>query len=368
MYLFLFSISCVLCWIATRIVRYVALRYDITDKPVGERKIHTKPIPLLGGVGIFISLCTVIILYRYLSPASWPAIFDTHVLPRHLFGILSAGLILIIGGALDDAYNLRPRYQIIWPILAALTIIASGIGVEKLTNPFGGYIILSEPKWLLFYWHGIPRYFTLWSDTLTFFWLMTIIYTTKFLDGLDGLVSGMTVINSAIILALSVFFFVNIPTALIAAIVAGVFFGFLIWNFHPAKIFLGEAGSTLAGFLLGVLAIISGAKVATTVLILGIPILDGAWVIFQRICIDRRSPFQADKKHIHFRLLSAGFSQRQAVSILYLLAVIFGGTALFLQSIQKMYLLFGLFIAMAILMGILVKGPKNGDMGTKNTG
>lgn len=343
-YFFLFILACAFSWALTALVRAYALKRDITDKPVGSRKIHTHPIPLLGGVGVYFSIAIIIGAYALFAPVGWPALADAHVLPKHIIGIFFAGLFLVVGGALDDMFVFKPYQQIVWPIAAALTVILSGIGVEKITNPFGGYITLLDP----------------WSDILTFFWLLTIVYTTKFLDGLDGLVSGMTVINAMIIVFLSLFFFVNIPTALLAVIVAGSFFGFLIWNFNPAKIFLGEAGSTLAGFFLGVLAIISGAKVATTLLILGIPVLDGAWVIFRRTIIERRSPFEGDKKHIHFRLLDAGLSQRQAVFLLYGIAAACGTLALFLQSFQKVYALVSVGIGMAVLASILVRFEKKG--------
>lgn len=341
-YLFLFIFSCALAWFFTLGVKHFACARDITDKPKIARKIHTRPIPLLGGVGVYGAFALLVLGYLFFTPQGWPSITDTHVLQKHIFGILIAGFFLVLGGFLDDIYDLKPYQQVIWPIFAALTIIASGIGVEKLTNPFGGYISLNEPI----------------SDLLTFVWLLLIIYTTKFLDGLDGLVSGMTVINAWIIALLSLFFFINIPTAVLAIFVAGVFSGFLIWNFHPAKIFLGEAGSTLAGFLLGVLAIISGAKVATTLLILGIPVLDGIWVVFRRMIVEKRSPFHGDKKHIHFRLLDAGLSQRQAVLLLYMVAAICGGLALFLQSFQKIYALLTLFVGMVVFAYILILKEK----------
>jgi len=341
-YFFIFSSACGLTWLVTAGVRQFARTCDITDKPTEARKIHAKPIPLLGGVGIYISLALLIIGYLFFAPSSWPQLIDMHVIPKHIIGILIAGFLLMVGGFLDDIYNLKPYQQIIWPIFAALIVIASGIGVEKITNPFGGYIVLSK----------------LASDALTFVWLLVVIYTTKFLDGLDGLVSGMTVINASIIALLSLFFFVNIPTAILAVLVAGCFFGFLVWNFHPAKIFLGEAGSTLAGFLLGVLAIISGAKFATTLLILGIPILDGMWVIFRRMILEWRSPFQGDKKHIHFRLLDAGLSQRKAVFLLYGIAAACGGLALFLQSSQKIYALASVGIGMIVLIFFLIRKEK----------
>lgn len=332
-YFLLFALSLILSFFCTWCTKHFALRFDITDKPTEARKIHSKPIPLLGGIGIFVAFASMI-GFIMLFPSARYIIVDKHVLVPHILGLLMGGLLLTIGGFLDDKYNLKPHYQIIWPILASLAVMASGIGIKILTNPFGGVIDLSH---------------SMWSNVITFIWLLTAIYTTKFLDGLDGLVSGVTVIGCSIVALLSVLLFINIPTAHLATIIAGVYAGFLIWNFNPAKIFLGEAGSTLAGYLLGVLAIISGAKLATALLILGIPILDAIQVIFRRIFIDHTSPFKGDRKHIHFRLYDMGCTQRQAVLILYCIAAFFGLAALFLQSSQKVTALLVVFLLMILL-------------------
>ena len=324
-----FALSCIFTWLMKRI----ASACDITDKPTEARKIHTQPIPLLGGIGIFAAFCVIIALLLFFS-GTRNLIIDAHVRLWNVFGLILGGFFLIIGGFLDDRYNLKPHQQIIWPMLASFCVIASGIGIHVLTNPFGGVIDLTG---------------SIWSNVLTFVWLLTAIYTTKFLDGLDGLVSGITVIGSGIIALISIFFFINIPTAHLATISAGVYAGFLLWNFHPAKIFLGEAGSTLAGYLLGVLAIISGAKLATALLILGIPILDAAHVIIRRVIIERRSPFKGDRKHIHFRLYDRGCTHRQTVIILYCIAAFFGFAALFLQSSQKVTALFVVVLLMVLL-------------------
>ncbi|MEK7103089.1 MAG: MraY family glycosyltransferase, partial [Patescibacteria group bacterium] len=269
-----------------------------------------------------------------------PDIIGRHVEHSDLLFAALGGLLILVGGMLDDVYNLKPWQQIIWPIAAACIIVSAGIGIEHVSNPLGGTIELGG-----------------WSSVVTFMWLMVVMYTTKFLDGLDGLVSGMTVINAVIIAVLSLFFFINIPTAILAVIIASAYAGFLVFNFNPASIFLGESGSLLAGYFLGILAIISGAKLATTMLILGIPILDAVWVISRRMFIERRSPFQADRKHIHFRLLDAGLSQRQAVLVLYIFASIFGVAALFLQSTQKLIGVFVLIGVMVVLgVGVTMKG------------
>lgn len=330
-------------------VRRFALRYGIVDVPSGGRKLHAKPTPLLGGVAIYAALVVCIVAYYVLRPESWIALTDSHVHGKHIIGILLGGGILVIGGILDDIFSLQPRYQIFAPILAVIVVISFGIGVDILTNPFGGVIRLDQWNILLVWWNDLPRYFTVWADLITFIWLMGMIYTTKLLDGLDGLVSGITAIGAAIIALISILFFVSMPTAMLSSIIAGVFAGFLILNFYPAKLFLGEAGSTLAGYLLGVMAIISGAKFATLLLILGIPILDVAWVLIRRVIIEKSSPFVGDRKHLHFRMLDAGFSHRTAVLILYFFSASFGVAGLFLQSAEKM-------MALGVVLGVMVMG------------
>ena len=161
------------------------------------------------------------------------------------------------------------------------------------------------------------------------------------------MVPGVTAIGALVIFTVSLYW--DVPssgTSVLALILAGACLGFLIYNWHPAKIFLGEGGSVFCGFMLGVLAIISGSKIATALLIMGIPILDVIWVIIRRLW-QGRSPVSADRKHLHFRLLDIGLSQRQAVIFLYFLTAAFGVTSLFLRSRGKL-------IALAVLAGIMV--------------
>ncbi len=348
MFAVFFAVSFLVGTVATAIIRKFAIASDITDKPTESRKIHSKPIPLLGGVAVFATIFLMIIVILTIPDGS-RFLTDSHVTLKHIVGFLSGAFVLIVGGFLDDRYNLKPYHQIAFPLLTALIVIGSGIGVTSITNPLGGSINLTSVQFQLFTLNGVPYYFTLWSDILTFFWLLSTIYTTKFLDGLDGLVAGMTVIGCVVLFFISIFLFVNIPTASLASIIGGAFAGFLVWNFNPAKIFLGEAGSTLAGYVLGILAIISGAKFATALLILGIPLLDACHVIFRRLILERRSPFKGDRKHIHFRLYDMGCTQRQAVLILYCIAAFFGVTALFLQSSQKATALLVVFLLMILL-------------------
>ena len=181
---------------------------------------------------------------------------------------------------------------------------------------------------------------------------MGMMYTTKLLDGIDGLVTGVTAIGGFIIFLFTMTTKYYQPDiGLAALILAAACLGFLIFNWHPAKIFLGEGGSLLLGFILGVLAIISGGKIAIALLIMGIPIMDVIWTIIRRIK-DKKNPFKfADKKHLHFRLLDLGLSQKKTVLIYYGFSAIFGLSALFLQSRGKLIVLGALA---AIMLGVVV--------------
>ena len=346
-YLIPFLLSLIVSFILTAAIRKFSLRFNILDNPNSERKIHKHPIPLLGGLGIFLSfwiLISAIILFTDILPARY-------ISSRFLCGIFAASSIIMIGGIIDDIYSIKPRYQIIAPALASLAIIGAGAGVEFVTNPFGqGLWHLNKFQWHIADAAGRSLSFVLIADVFTFIWLMGMMFTTKLLDGLDGLVSGITTIGVFIIFALSLSDKTYQPdVSLIAIILAGSYLGFLFWNAHPAKIFLGEAGSIFSGFMLGMLAIISGGKVATALLIMGIPILDVAWVIIRRLFIDHRPIGAGDSKHLHFRLLTAGLSHRQSVLALCGLSALFGIASLFLQTQGKVYSLIILLLVMIIL-------------------
>jgi len=188
---------------------------------------------------------------------------------------------------------------------------------------------------------------------LAFIWLLTMIYTTKLLDGLDGLASGITMIASVLIFIVSLFWDVAFSgTSVLALIVAGATLGFLIFNWHPAKIFLGEGGSVFCGYILGVLAIISGSKIATALLIMGIPILDVVWVVVRRLFFGSGIA-RGDRKHLHFRLLEIGLTHSQAVIFLYIITTAFGLASLFLASSGKVIALVVLALFMIILVSCL---------------
>jgi UDP-GlcNAc:undecaprenyl-phosphate GlcNAc-1-phosphate transferase len=328
-----FLFAFVLSLVATKVTARLATNAGIVDRPTDPRKVHTKPIPLLGGAAIFVSIAFVVLLLL----ANTDALTGGEITIRHYLGFLLGGLVLMIGGYFDDRYNLPPRYAFISPVIAAFVAITFGIEVEKLTNPFGGVIYLSPVQ----------------SDVLVFVWLLVVMYTTKFLDGLDGLAAGVTAIGSLMVmlLALSAAYF-QPDVALLAAIALGALLGFLVWNFYPASVFLGEGGSTFVGYLLGTLAVISGGKLATALLVLGIPLFDAIWVVLRRM---KRGGLAAaakgDRKHLHHRLLDLGWSQRRIVLAFYVVAAGFGVSTLFLQSKEKLIAL-GLLTLIMILVAL----------------
>jgi len=338
MFFLYFLSSLFLTFLLTAGVRFVMRTWKIVDMPKTEkRKIHKKKIPLGGGLAIFFSFfifSTIAYLLKDVGDS---------IPVRILIYVFVASVVLIVGGFLDDAKTLRPIQQIWFPVLAAGIIAFAGIGPREITNPLGGTFFLGE---------------TIFANLLVFCWLLGMMFTTKFLDGLDGLVSGIVSIGAIMIFFLSrqeQWFQPEVAT--LAIIFAGACLGFLVWNWHPAKIFLGEGGSLFTGFILGVLAIISGGKIMTTLLVVGIPFLDVLRVMFMRW--KRKRPLHVgDSEHLHFKLLQSGMTQKQVVLLMYALSFTFGVTTLFLQSREKVVAFAFLFILMLLLAMYFQPGQK----------
>ena len=334
-----FAVAAIISFALTAAVRRLAWRFNVVDQPGLERKIHKTPVPLMGGLAIFLSfsLCLMFAALfsgRIIGTITWPM----------LIGVVLGGFILMIGGLWDDIRNLPPRVQIIFPIMAALVVVSFGIGVSKISNPFGGMLLLAAPL----------------SGLIVFPYLLGTTYATKLFDGLDGLVTGVTVIGSLLVmsLALTTRYF-QPDVALIAAIAAGSFVGFLPWNFHPAKIFLGEGGGLFAGYILGVLSVISGAKIAVVLMALGVAVVDAAWVILRRVFWEKKSFASGDRKHLHFRLLDAGYSQRTVVLFLWFISAAFGAATLLLQSAGKLVAFVLLaFVTLTVGIAAILKRKK----------
>lgn len=327
-------------FVATVFVKQFAFQGGVLDRPVGTRKIHTRPTARLGGLAIYIGFSFTLALALFFTSTLtngrvdvWPYV-----------GVLLGGAALMIGGALDDRFDLPAWGSFFSPLFATILLIVFGVEVDKLTNPFGGVIVLSA-------WQ---------SDLLIFFWMLIIMYTTKFLDGLDGLATSVSSVGALMILLLAqTAAYFQPDVSLMASLTLGAMLGFLFWNIHPASIFLGEGGSTFVGFLLGTLAIISGGKLATALLVLGIPLLDVMWVILRRWRQGGlRRVFVGDRKHLHHRLLDLGWGQRRVMFVYVAIATLFGVSTLFLQSRQKLVALVLLGLMMVIIAGILVQHEK----------
>ncbi|MBI4185500.1 undecaprenyl/decaprenyl-phosphate alpha-N-acetylglucosaminyl 1-phosphate transferase [Candidatus Berkelbacteria bacterium] len=318
-------------------VRWLALAWNVVASP-GGRHIHTKPTPKLGGLAVAGSFFVIVIGYLLVAPVQLQFVSQTILgIDQNLFGVLLGGFILVITGVIDDKYDLSPWLKLAFQILATLCVVGFGVRIWWIANPFGGLNIVIGN----------------WTYLLVPLWLLLMINVMNWFDGLDGLSSGLSFIASIAIVFLSLTPPVNQPaTALLAAIVAGAALGFLPANWHPARIFLGDSGSMFLGFMVGVFAIISGAKFATAALVLGIPIFDAVWVIARRL-LTGRSPMRPDRKHLHHRFLDAGFSAQTSVLILCGLAALFGLIALVSGTEGKVTAI-GWLLGIMVILGLLL--------------
>ena len=317
-----------LTWVALRVFP----RIGLMDKPQ-KYGLKRKPIPYVGGVIFYVV---------FLILAFWFLEFTTALL-----GVMVGALILLVVNFLDDVRGLSPWPRLMAQGAAALCVVLSGVRIENLTNPLGGMIDLSGMEVSF----GIGPYVfvvSLISLVVTVFWVLAMTNTMNWLDGLNGLSSGVTFIAAMILFILAVrpdFHYIDqTQTAVLAIIVAGMALGFWLFDFSPAKILMGDTGSMFFGYMLAVLAILSGGKVATAFLVMGLPILDFGWVIFRRIMAGK-SPFKGDLRHFHHRLIKAGFSERKSLFVIYAVCAAFGMTALFLGTGQKL-------VALAVLVGL----------------
>ncbi|AKM82114.1 TPA: undecaprenyl/decaprenyl-phosphate alpha-N-acetylglucosaminyl 1-phosphate transferase [Candidatus Berkelbacteria bacterium] len=328
----------------------VAQKFGWADFP-SPRKVHTTPTPRLGGVAIVVAFLCLAIGYNLVSTRLNFGSAHIFMFDKKLFGALLGILILLVIGVVDDIRGMKPWQKLIGHFLAAAMVVAFGVSTNYIRLPGGLHVELTNLVYpITLFTH--TYHFVVFGDLLTVFWIVLMINTMNFLDGLDGLASGVSLIAGIAIFFLSLS--LGQPAAaLLAIIFSGAVFGFLPWNFNPAKIFMGDSGSMFLGYMLGVLSVISGGKLATAFLVLGIPLLDVVWVVLRRLT-HGKSPFVADRMHLHHRLLAIGFSQRQAVVILYFAAAAFGVVAVLSGTEEKIQALFWLLGIMAILIIVLL--------------
>jgi UDP-GlcNAc:undecaprenyl-phosphate GlcNAc-1-phosphate transferase len=337
-YLLPFGLSLLLALILTPIVLILAKKYNLAMAKPRERDVHRGLIPRLGGLVLFKSFWLVIIGYLIFAPEKLHFV-DAKILgiDQNLWGVILGSILLLILGVIDDIKGVKPWWKLFWQAVAAVLVVIFGIKIWWFSNPLGGSNIILGNLTYIF----VPL------------WIVLVINVMNWLDGLDGLADGVSLIALIVLTILSVKPSVNQPaTALICAILAGATLGFLFYNFNPAKIFLGDSGSMFLGFMIAVAAIISGGKIATALLVLGIPILDAFWVILRRI-FSGKSPMEADKLHLHHRFLQIGLSQKQTVIIFYFIAALFGIFALQNGTQGKMIASLWL-VGIIVIMGVML--------------
>ncbi len=306
---FSFIIAFLVAFAATPLVKIFAKKIGAIDVPKDERRIHKEPIPRLGGLAIFYGFIVSVLSFGQIDAG--------------IRGILIGSIIMVALGVIDDVKELRAPMKLIIHIIAALVVVFHGVKIEFITNPnlFSDHAVIPLGMW------AIP---------ITVIWIVGVTNAMNLIDGLDGLAAGICSIASISILFISLLF--GMPsTAILTTAVAGACLGFLPYNFNPAKIFMGDTGSTFLGFILATIAIQGMFKVYAAIsfiaplLILGLPIFDTGFAILRRI-IRGKPVMVADRGHLHHRLIDIGFSQKQTVIILYTFSGILGISAVVLTG------------------------------------
>lgn len=340
-----FLIAFIISMMLTPYTIRIAEKIGAVDVPKDKRRMHTREMPKFGGPAVIIGfLVSVIYLLTVMNIEGSIDLFTQEQYGVKLIGLFLGIIVITIVGIIDDTKTLRPIAKLAGQVLAAIVVVAFGIKIEQITIPFLYEIGLSEA----------------FSVILTIIWIVGITNAINLIDGLDGLSSGITLISC---ISLLIIFSLNesplIAIILITALI-GALVGFLPFNFAPAKTFIGDTGSNFLGFMLSVISILGMAKTYTIavivlpVIVLGLPIVDVVWAIIRRIIKGKslKAVFKADKGHLHHKLVAKGFSQKQAVLILYGISAAFGMFAviLFDSGILKA-LSFLLMVIAAVAIG-----------------
>lgn len=309
--IFAFIVSFAFTFATTPLVRRFAFKIGAIDIPKDNRRMHKKPTPRIGGLAIIFGFTVATLCFAQPS--------------RQLYGTLAGAAIIAVMGVIDDCKNLPAKLKFVIQIIAALVVVfASDIKIDVFTNP---NFLSDNPYWVLPEWLSV---------TLTVIWIVFITNAVNFIDGLDGLAAGVSAIMSISLVFISIRVG-EYSIAILGIALMGSCFGFLPFNFNPAKIFMGDTGSTFLGFMLATLSIQGVFKsyavisFAVPLLILGLPLFDALFAMIRRI-LRGQSPMTADRGHLHHRLVDMGFSQKQTVFILYAISGVLGITAVLLAE------------------------------------
>jgi UDP-GlcNAc:undecaprenyl-phosphate GlcNAc-1-phosphate transferase len=321
--------------IATPLVGMLARRLGMLDMPGGRRR-HPRPIPRPGGLAIALAFGSAIFVFWLIDRlAGHPFLIPEEVRSSRFTLTAIAALLGMAVGLIDDFLDLRARWQFLGQVLVAAVIVLAGIRIDFVNDPLSDQLIeLSFPVAVGF----------------TMLWIVGMNNALNFIDGLDGLAAGVAAIAALTLGGLALLPQVSEPfVAWMGFSLAGAIAGFLLFNFHPARLFLGTTGVAFLGTMLAVLSIFGTAKVAAALLVLGVPIIDTFYVLVRRL-LSGQPPFAPDRGHFHHRLLDVGMSHQQAVLFIYAMTALLG-TLAFMTSGRGQI---AGFIALAVLLGILV--------------
>lgn len=309
----------------TPLVKRLAFRIGAVDAP-NYRKVHARIMPRLGGLAIYGAFIIGFFFLKFMTGFESP----------YMYAILIAATIIVITGVIDDMHEISAKAKLIGQVLAAgIVVFGGGIQINEINLPFGGEIA--------FGWLSIP---------LTILWIVGITNAINLIDGLDGLAAGVSTIALITLAAMAMTMGNGIVTAM-ASILAASTIGFLFYNFHPAKIFMGDTGALFLGFMISVFALLGFKNVTVIALIipvimLGVPISDTFFAIVRRLRMKQKWS-DPDKSHLHHRLLDLGFSHRQTVLLIYAIAIMFGIAAI----IFSMATVWGAILLVAVILVVI---------------
>lgn len=347
-----FLLAFLVAFTTTPLVRALAPRLGAVDKPDGYRKVHRRPTPLMGGVAVYLGFVAPLAALMLFMPGNHLAQRMCTESANECIGLLVAGTIVLVVGALDDIYHLDPALKLLGQFVAAAVACSFGLEITAVSNPLTGQAIDLG-------WFAIP---------LTIFWFLGAMNAVNLIDGLDGLASGIALFVAMSLLVVSVLFQQIVPMLLLACFGGGLL-GFLMYNFHPASIFLGDTGSLLLGFLLAGLALMGSRKSSAAVALfipiiaLGLPIFDTALAMLRRW--SRNLPVSAaDRQHFHHVLLRLGLHQRTVVMIMYAVTVVLCSAAVLVASARNEVILvvFGALTVIAFVSVRVIGGIRARDL------
>ena len=321
----------------TPLVRKFARRRGMVDRPEA-RRVNTRTVARGGGVAIAVGFVSVSLLMLGLNFGLGFKFVDqpTGVGAAQLAALLGGAVLAAGIGLLDDVFQLRARYQFLGQFVLAGVAVALGVSVTIINFPFAQNGTLQIPGILV----GVT----------TVIWIVGMLNSINFIDGLDGLSTGIALIAAITLGTISLVIGKTEPLiALLCFILAGALAGFLRWNFHPASIFTGTSGVMVVGYSLAILSVLGAGKVAVAALVLGVPIMDTFWIVVRRTA-SGRSPFAADRSHIHHRLLDLGLSHRGTVLLIYVVCILLAVLSLVLSVTNQMYAFLGLVVLFGLAL------------------